>query len=89
MSSENIKLLKSLKEGLLEDKERASRLLDKYGEIAYGPNVDYNSEEAQDADVIHDALLHHIEIIDEQLDSVDRQIAREEKHIAKDKTNIC
>ena len=40
MSSENLKLLKSLKEGLLEDKERASKLLDKYSEIAYGPNVD-------------------------------------------------
>jgi len=81
MSSENIKLLKSLKEGLLEDKERASKLLDKYSEIAYGPNVDWNSEEAQDADVIHDALLHHIEIIDEQIDSADRQIAREEKKV--------
>jgi len=81
MSSENIKLLKSLKEGLLEDKERASRLLDKYGEIAYGPNVDYNSEKAQDAGVLHDALLHHIEIIDEQIDSADRQIAREEKKV--------
>ncbi len=85
MSSENMKLLNSLKEMLLEDKERASKLLDKYVEIAYGPNVDYNSEEAQDADVLHDALLHHIEIIDEQLDSVDRQITREEKHITKDK----
>ena len=81
MLSENIKLLKSLKEGLLEDKERASKLLDKYGEIAYGLNVDWNSEEAQDADVIHDALLHHIEIIDEQIDSADRQIAREEKKV--------
>ena len=40
MSSENIKLLKSVREGLIEDKERASKLLDKYGEIAYGPNVD-------------------------------------------------
>ena len=79
MSSENIKLLKSLKEGLLEDKERASKLLDKYAEIAYGPNVNYNSEEAKDADILHDALLHHIESIDEQIASVDRQIAREDK----------
>ena len=81
MSSENLKLLKSAKEGLLEDKERATKLLDKYGEIAYGPNVDYNSEEAQDADVIHDGLLYFIEKTDEQIASVDRAIAREEKKV--------
>ena len=47
----------------------------------YGPNVDYNSEEAQDANVIHDALLHYIEETDEQIHSIERTIASEEKEV--------
>jgi len=81
MASENIKLLKSLKEDLLEDKERVSRLLDNYSDMAYGLNVDCNSEEVKDADVIHDALLSHIENLDEQINSIERTIACKEKQV--------
>lgn len=81
----NIEVLKLFREDLVDGKERAAKLLDKYYDIAYGPNADYNSEEAQDADVIHDSLLYFIEKADEQIASLDRKIAKEEKHITKDK----
>ena len=81
MSSDNIKLLKVLKEDLTASAKRARKLLLEYGDKAYGENVDFNSEEAQDADVIHDALCLYLDHNSEQLFHLKCQIAKEEKKV--------
>ena len=83
MLGDNLKLLKSLKEDTQKDMKRATNLLVKYGDVAYGENVDYNSEEAQDASVIHDALEHYLNDLSSDIHSIERQIAREEKKVKK------
>ena len=81
MLGDNLKLLKTLKEDTQENINRVTNLLVKYGDIAYGENVDYNSEEAQDAGVIHDALEHYLTDLNSDLHSINNKIAREEKRI--------
>ena len=81
MSEANLKLLKVLKEDMTASAKRARKLLLEYGDKAYGENVDMNSEEAQDADIIHDALCLYLDHNSEQLFHLERQIAREEKKV--------
>lgn len=81
MSETNLKLLKAVKEDLTESAKRARKLLLEYGDKAYGENIDMNSEEAQDADVIHDALCLYLDHNSEQLFQLECQIAREEKKV--------
>jgi hypothetical protein len=81
MSETNLKLLKVLKEDLTASAKRARKLLLEYGDKAYGENVDFNSEEAQDADVIHDALYLYLDHNSEQLFHLECEIAKEEKKV--------
>ena len=81
MSEANLKLLKVLKEDMTASAKRARKLLLEYGDKAYGENVDMNSEEAQDADVIHDALCLYLDHNSEQLFHLECKIAKEEKKV--------
>ena len=81
MSEANLKLLKVLKEDMTASAKRARKLLLEYGDKAYGENVDMNSEEAQDADIIHDALCLYLDHNSEQQFQLERQIAKEEKKV--------
>jgi hypothetical protein len=76
MSDNNLKLLNALKEDMKADAARARKLLLEYGDKAYGENVDFNSEEAQNADVIHDALCLYLDHNSEQQFHLNKEIAR-------------
>ena len=81
MSDNNLKLLRVLKEDMTACAKRARQLLLEYGDKAYGENVDMDSEEAQDADVIHDALCLYLDHNSEQLFHLECKISKEKKKV--------